>query len=114
MARHDLLGEGADTGGNVEADDSAGHEAGQVHLDRLHALLLAGDHGVAELTALAFSQQVAHGIVGDENFVGGHTTSAFRRQQTLADHALERAGQHHLDLVAPLGGEHVDDAVESL
>ena len=108
------FGYGADLGGDVEADDAAGHEAGEVHLDGLHAFLLAGDHRVAQLAALALTDEVAHGVVGHQHLVGGHTTATLGGQQTLADDALQRAGELDLDLVAALGREHVDDAVEGL
>ena len=89
-------------------------QAGEVHLDGLHALLLTRDHHVAHLAGLALTQQVADGVVGQQHLVGGDAAAALGGQQTLADDALQRAGELDLDLVALLGGEHVDDAVERL
>ena len=53
-------------------------------------------------------------MVGEEHFVGGHQAPAVERDETLVDHALQCGGQLHLDLIAPVRGEHVDDAVDGL
>ncbi len=98
----------------LHRDQAGRHEAGQVHLDGLHAFGGTGGDHVAHLARLAFAHQVADRLVGDHHLVRSHATAADGRHQTLGDDALQGTGEHDLDLVTTLGGEHVDDAVERL
>ena len=75
----------------------------------------AGLHSGIDLLDLPLPDQVAHGVVRNQDLERSHAATAVgRRHQSLRDDTLERAGELHAHLVLLLGGEHVDDAVDRL
>ena len=85
--------------------------------DQIQIMLAGSLQGVISqrlLPALALANEVAYGFGAHQHFVGGDSSATLDGDESLADHALQGAGELDLDLVTSFGGEDVDDAIECL
>ena len=108
----DLLGVHGAVDRVLVGDHALLDELVERHLHRLHALAHVRRDHVADLVGLALADQVPDRVVRGDHLERGHETAADARDQTLADDARERCRELDADLLLPLAGEHVDDAVE--
>ena len=94
-------------------DRPAQDELGKRLLHRLHPARGAGLHHRVDLLDLALADQVADGVVGEQDLERRDAALAVGgRQQRLRDDAFERAGELGAHLALLLGREDVDDAVD--
>src|SRR6185295_17672986 len=97
----------------VLRDDAAHRQIRERLLERLHAARRVRLHDGVDLLDLALPDQVADGIVGEQDLERGDASRAVRRrQQRLRDDALKRRGELRAYLLLLLRREDVDDAVD--
>src|SRR6266403_1530257 len=89
-------------------------QLGERHVERDHALLLAGLHRRRDLMELALADQVPHRRRADQYLARGDAAAADLLPQALRYYRLEGLREHGANLALLAGREDVDDAVDRL
>ena len=101
--------------GGVVGDQALAVEVVEAVVHQDHAFLAPSLDGVFQLVELVFADEIAHGAVGDDEFVGQHAAGAVGGgQEVLGDDALQGVGQLEDDLALGAAFEDADDAFQGM